>query len=296
MQHFTSISIIYNPTSTGSGKKLATELCHKLEVRLPNQKIAVVPTDYAGHAEELAYALAKKGKRPLIISVSGDGGYHEIVNGVMKAQAEGAHPTTGLLPAGNANDHFRNLHSYELVDAIASGKTQIIDLLELTYTEQGERHSRYAHSYIGFGFTPRAGQELNKHKLNWFNQIWLVAKVLLFLMRPVRIVIRGQHYSYDSLIFSNVPKMGKILTLSDIADASDGKFEIAAFRKRNKLRLIMTLFTASTTGLKVRRQAISYTFRTVKAELAQMDGEIITVDADSRVTVSMQPKTLHCIV
>jgi diacylglycerol kinase (ATP) len=296
MQHYTSVSIIYNPNSTGSGKKMATELCRKLGARLPKLHVAVVPTEYAGHAEELAYKLARKGKRPLVISASGDGGYHEVVNGVARAQLEGAHPTTGLLPAGNANDHFRNLHSHELVDAIATGATQTIDLLTLSYVSDGTQHSRFAHSYIGFGFTPIAGRELNKHRLNRFNQVWLIAKVLLFLQKPVRVTVRGHTYSYDSLIFCNVPKMSKVLTMSDIADATDGKFEIAVFRRRNKLHLILTLLTASTLGLRIRRQAISYSFRTVKQELGQLDGELVSVDPHSKVTVSIQPKALRCII
>ena len=296
MPHYTSISVIYNPNSTGSGKALAEELSKKLRALLPRQKITIIPTKYAGHAEELAYKLAKASKRALIISASGDGGYHEIVNGAVRAQTEGAHPTTGLLPAGNANDHFRSLHTYELADAVASGHTQTIDLLKFTYYEGGEQQERYAHSYIGLGFTPQAGRELNRHKLNWFNQIWLVAKILLFFLKPVRLKIRGEIRTYDSLIFSNVPKMSKILTISDIADATDGKFEIAAFRRRNRLRLILTLFTASTRGLKLRHQARTYAFRTTKSALVQLDGEVKTLDANSRATVSIEPKVLNCIV
>lgn len=298
MRHYTAISIIYNPRSTGEGKQLAHELEHKLRDRLPRRKITVLPTRHAGHAEELAYTLAKASKRPLIISVSGDGGYNEVVNGAVRAQLEGAQPTTGLMPAGNANDHFRSLHTYELADAAASGHAQIIDVLKLSYTDNGVLQERYAHSYIGLGFTPQAGNELNKnkHRLNRINEIWLVAKILLFFLRPVKLNVRGEIRAYDSLIFSNVSKLGKILTISNVADASDGKFEIIAFRRRNRLRLIFTLFTAWTRGLKGKRQAANYSFRTTKAAMVQLDGEILTLEANAKVTVSIEPKMLRCIV
>jgi len=34
----------------------------------------------------------------------------------------------------------------------------------------------------------------------------------------------------------------------------------------------------------------------VKRELVQLDGEIHTLDADTKVHVAVEPKTLHCIV
>jgi diacylglycerol kinase (ATP) len=109
------IAVIYNPNSTGSSKELATEFSKRLKKRLPDQAIELIATEHAGHGEEIAYELAKKYKRPLIISSSGDGGYHEVINGLMKAQHEGAHPVAGLLPAGNANDHHRNVTRGELI-------------------------------------------------------------------------------------------------------------------------------------------------------------------------------------
>src|SRR5690349_21162051 len=128
-QNFTDVVVIYNPNSTGPGKALATEL--KKEVT--SYDIRIIATKYAGHADELA----KASPRPLIISASGDGGYHEIVNGLIRAQQEGFRPNAGLLPAGNANDHYHDLEEPELAKSIAAGKTRNIDLLKLTTTVDG---------------------------------------------------------------------------------------------------------------------------------------------------------------
>ena len=163
---YTTIAIIYNPNSTGSSKQLAKEFADKVQSQLPKQKIELIATTHAGHAEELAYSLSKKTKHPLIISSSGDGGYNEVINGALKAQKEGNHPTTGLLPAGNANDHFNNLHNDDLVDLIVDGISKNIDVLKLTYTAEGQETERYAHSYIGLGLTSVVGNQLNKKKLN----------------------------------------------------------------------------------------------------------------------------------
>src|SRR5206468_12869554 len=151
MPHYTAITIIYNPISTGPGEKMADKLAATLKKTLPKKIISVVPTEYAGHAEVLAYKAAKASKRPLIISASGDGGYHEVVNGLMKAQQEGSQPVAGLLPAGNANDHYRHVHKGDIVEAILNAREKQIDLLKLSAISKRRPITRFAHSYIGLG-------------------------------------------------------------------------------------------------------------------------------------------------
>lgn len=298
MRTYSAITIIYNPHSTRRAKQLAQQLKTELKRRLPRQKVHLAATKRAGHAETLAYKLAKATKRPLIISASGDGGYHEVVNGLVRAQAEGATPTAGLLPAGNANDHFRNLHAREeLSEQIANDNARNIDLLKFRYVQDGQRQQRYAHSYIGLGLTPQAARELNQHELSKHKslEVWLVAKAIISL-RAIRLEVGDNIRHYDSLIFSNVPRMSKYLSLSDIGSAQDGKFEVTAFRRRNKFRLLLTLVTASTRGLKGTNQSKSFRFRTIKPQLVQLDGEIIQIDADSSATVSIDRGLLRCIV
>src|SRR6478752_4821166 len=81
---FTRIVIIFNPGSTGNAARLADELRDELVRRLPDVPLELRPTEYAGHARELARKAAGTG-RPLLVSVSGDGGYNEVVDGVMQA-------------------------------------------------------------------------------------------------------------------------------------------------------------------------------------------------------------------
>ncbi len=295
MIRYSSVSIIYNPNSTGASKSLAQALKRDLTELLPGQTVTLVATKHAGHGEKLAYELAMATKRPLIISSSGDGGYHEVVNGLMRAQTAGARPIAGLLPAGNANDHYHNLHTIDTSTAIKRGKSLSVDLLKLVGTADGKTYERYAHSYIGIGLTPKVGQELNKTVLNRFNQVWIVLKSLLVL-QPVQIIVGGKRRSYDSLIFSNVGKMSKVLSLSKYADMTDGKFEVTAFRRHTKLRLLMTLLHASTKGLTGDRQVSNYGFKTLKQTIVQLDGEIMTLDAKTDSGITIEPKVLEIII
>jgi hypothetical protein len=53
----------------------------ELGCRLPVVPVALQPTQHAGHAPELTRVSAATG-RPLIVAVSGDGVYNEVVNDI----------------------------------------------------------------------------------------------------------------------------------------------------------------------------------------------------------------------
>ncbi len=295
MNSYTAIAIIYNPNSTGPSQANARELEKQLKATKLRKLVKVIPTQHAGHAEDLAYKLAKTTERPLIIMSSGDGGYHEAINGALRAQAEGATPTCGLLPSGNANDHYRNLHKRPVAEQIVAGKQRRIDILKLQTTIDGQPWQRYAHSYIGVGLTPKVAMELNKVKLNRLLETWIVIKTL-HKMKATRLVVHGQERSYDSLIFSNVGSMSKVLSLSDSAELTDGKFEVISFRSHSKLYLLRQLVKAVTIGLHATRHTDHYSFTTVKPISLQLDGEIHKVSSKTDVAVRLEPGLLRCII
>lgn len=290
-----TITIIYNPLSTGSSQSMARAFKRDLLTKLPKQKITLRPTEYAGHAEELAYTLAKESKHPLIISSSGDGGYHEVINGVMRAQKEGYRATAGLLPAGNANDHHRNLHDEDLIERIIAGREKKIDVLKLEGRSNGKSIQRYGHSYIGFGLSPFVANRLNENKLNFFNQIWIFIQAFV-AQRSVKLNLDGKNRHYDSVIFSNVPSMSKYLRISKPSRVDDGMFEVTIFRRRSKMQLTTLLLKAIFTGVEEDVRVKDYHLRTVKETLVQIDGEIMTLDARSDVRIGIEKRALDCIV
>lgn len=100
---FDRVVLIFNPKSTGQARERAEDLRRDLGQRVPTLTVDLVPTEHAGHATELARTAAGAGS-PLVVSVSGDGGYNEVVNGVMQAandraaSAVRATPTTTGAP------------------------------------------------------------------------------------------------------------------------------------------------------------------------------------------------------
>ncbi len=292
---FGSVTIIYNPNSTGNSKSDAKELQKQLKKALPEIPVKSVPTEYAGHAEKIALGLAKSNKKPLIISSSGDGGYHEVINGVMLAGEKGKSAICAILPAGNANDHSRTMQDRPLFQAIKKGKVIRIDLLKVNMKKPGTVSARYAHSYIGLGLTPVIATELNRHTLNAFKETTLTLKTF-FKYRPFKIRRNGRIFSFDSLIFANINQMAKVLTLAEKNRPDDGKFEVISFPHAHKFQLIKKLFKAATTGLKNTRRERKYSFEVVKNMPMQMDGEVTKLSKGTRVDITSAREILRTII
>lgn len=294
MSAYTSISIIYNPNSTGPSQQMAKDLRKYLVSRYSNLKIETLATKYPGHAQKLAYSCAKSTANPLIISASGDGGYNEVINGAMTAQTEGAKPICAVLATGNANDHRRTLQKKPLNQAIVDEKIERIDLLAANIAHNGQTRIRYAHSYIGLGLTPVVAVELNKTSLNALKELWIVLKTF-YKFRPFKISVGEKTIRLDSIVFTNISEMAKILTLSKHAKIKDGKFEVVMFPHRHKLRLISRLLKASTTGLKPAKSYQIYKFRVLKHMPIQLDGEVEKLEKMSEITIESRRQILRTI-
>ena len=295
MPTYTAISIIYNPNSTGSSKDDAKELRNHLQNHYKRLKVTTIATKSAGHAETLAKEIALKTKRPLIISSSGDGGYHEVINGIMEAISQGAKPVCAVLPAGNANDHSRNVMSQPLAQAVIKEKISKIDLLHIEIRHKNKTLNRYAHSYIGLGLTPVAAVELNKQTLNAFRELKIVLRTF-FRFRPFKIEVNGKVLILDSILFTNISQMAKVLTVSKEASIKDGEFEVVTFPHARKIALITKLLRASTTGITPKKSYKNYEFKVLKRMPIQMDGEVSFLEKDSLVKVSSSKQVLPTVL
>lgn len=285
------VVIIYNPNSTGGSKENAAELAR--ELRAKSIEASVRKTTHAGHGEEIAETYAKRNEDIILISSSGDGGYHEVVNGALKNGQSKL--VVGVLASGNANDHSSALASDSLVKAITKGLFQTIDTIKITSTVQGQPWVRYAHSYAGIGVTATAAKRLTEERPNALTENWIVLHSL-FSFTYAKILEGQKKHRYSSIIFGNIDRMSKVLKLSDESSVRDGKFEFTAIRFKSKLRLIGYLFTAATIGLKDTRSIKKYSFKTIKALPIQMDGESYVIDKNTKVCVESMHRNLRCVL
>jgi diacylglycerol kinase (ATP) len=289
---FDRIVIVFNPLSTGSAARSAEELRDELAERLPAVPLELSPTHHAGHARDLARKAAGTGS-PLIVSVSGDGGYNEVVNGVMDAGNERA--VCAVRAAGNANDHRRVTRERPLADAIMAGDVRRIDLLRLTVGSGPAAHVRYAHSYIGLGLTPVVAVDLEKGgKGSWREIVSVVRGFSRFRPFPIRLE-DGRRRRIDSLVFANIAEMAKYAKLSEDGSLDDGRFEVITRRQTGKLRVLATAIRAATRGLGPQPSATHYAFTTLAPMPLQLDGELLELEADTKVAVDIAPQALATI-
>ena len=286
------IIVIFNPQSTGPAPRLAEELRAELVDRLPGVPVSMSPTERAGHARELAEEAARTG-RPLIISVSGDGGYNEVVDGAMRA--DNAEVVCAVMAAGNANDHRRTTRERPLTDAAVAGEVHRIDLLRLTLGSGSDSRTQYAHSYIGIGLTPVVAVDLEKGgKGSWKEIVSVVRTFARF--RPFTIELDdGTRRRFDSLLFANITQMAKYATLSDDGRPDDGHFEVISVAHTAKWRLLGVALRAATRGLGPQPTAEHYAFRTLKPTPLQLDGELLTLAPGTAVRVDIATAALATI-
>jgi diacylglycerol kinase family enzyme len=254
--------------------------------------LELCPTHHAGHARELAREAAGTGC-PLLVSVSGDGGYNEVVNGVMDAGNDRA--VCAVRGAGNANDHRRTTREGPLADAIVAGDVRRIDLLRLTVGSGTGAQTRYAHSYIGVGLTPVVAVDLEKGgKGSWKEIVSVVRAFSRFRPFPIRLE-DGRRRTIDSLLFANIAEMAKYATLSEDGRPDDGRFEVITQRRTGKLRVLATAVRAATRGLGRQPGATHYSFTTLAPMPLQLDGELLELHADTQVAVDIAPRALATI-
>jgi diacylglycerol kinase (ATP) len=287
--------LIFNPNSTGDAAGKAAQLRDELAERMPDLPVELQPTERAGHARELAREAAATGA-PLVVSVSGDGGYSEVVDGLMRSGSDRV--VAAVLAAGNANDHRRATRERSLADAIVSGgsggKVARMDLLRLTTGDTGDTGDtvQWAHSYIGLGLTPVVAIDLEKGSKGSLREIVSVVRTFS-RFRPFALDLEdGGRVRLDSLVFANIDQMAKFATLSE-GDPDDGVFEVITIPHTAKWRVLLTALRAATRGLGPQPSTRAYRFRTVTPTPLQIDGEVIEVAADTPVAVELAAAALR---
>lgn len=286
------VVLIFNPQSTGNAREQAEHLRDELADRAPQLPVRLLPTEHAGHARDLARAEAPTG-RPLIVSVSGDGGYSEVVDGILTAPAGEA--VAAVLPAGNANDHRRATRERPLADAILAGEVTRMDVLRLTVGEGPTAQAWHAHSYVGLGLTPIVAIDLERGGKGSMREIVSVVRTFA-RFRPFRIRLPdGSTPAYDSLVFANIDRMAKYATLSEDGSPDDGVFEVITIPHAAKWRVLLTALRAVTRGLGEQPHVHQFRFTTLVPTPMQVDGEVIEVEGGRPVAVEILPGALATV-
>ncbi|MFP5022678.1 diacylglycerol/lipid kinase family protein [Pseudonocardia phyllosphaerae] len=285
-----SVLVVFNPGSTGDAGPRAGRLRDELAAARPELPVTLRPTEHAGHAREIAREAARGTGRPLVVSASGDGGYNEVVNGIMDVPGTGA--AAAVLAAGNANDHDRVVSRRPLTEAILDGRTEPIDLLELVL---GDAEPRYAHSYVGFGLTPVVALQIENGGKGTLREVWTTLRAF-WRFTPFDIEFAdGQRRRIDNLVCANIGEMAKYAELAEGARPDDGRFEVVLLEHRPKWKQLAIAVRAALRGLGPQPATAEFRFTAIDPMPVQVDGEIDDVAAGSTVRVRCAAGALQVV-
>ena len=288
MKSIQSIFILYNPNSTGPAEQNALDL-KKLLAEKTQISCTLLETKREHHATELAKKHAEPGI--MIISSSGDGGFHELINGVLQSKAP-KQTVVGLLPSGNANDHHTARHTGELLPRIVKGEVTDMDVLEISWNDQVQ----YAHSYAGLGITAEIGKALTEKRPSALLEPWLVI-IGLIKRHPVRIIINGRKRRYDSFVINVIGKMSKYLATGEKNRPKDGTFDLMIHRHTSLNGLFRHLIKhVIQDDIKDATTRRSLAFTTTHKTSIQLDGEVYVIGPSTKVTVTCLSDALRCII
>lgn len=292
MPPIAEVVVVFNPQSSGDGERLAHELQERLHAAAPDLPVELVATEHAGHGRELAARHAARATPEhvvLVVSASGDGGFHDVVNGVVDAGGAAVGAAAAVLAAGNANDHRRSTAQRPLDEAIADHDLSRLDLLTL---QRSDGATEYAHSYIGVGVT--AAVAVGLEESGGKGSIGEVLTTLRVLREQVPVVLErdGRRCSYDAIVASTVRGMAKFVTLDPDAEPDDGRFEVTELGHLRPWQYPGILARAATGKLPGRQGVTSYAFRTTATTPVQLDGEVRELAGGTDVTVGIAPGAL----
>ena len=199
--------IIVNPTSgRGAGEQSVPQI--ETQLRHLGLNYQIERTERPWHAAELAQQAAQEGF-DVVVAAGGDGTANEVLNGLMKAKANGVDlPALGVLSVGRGNDFAFSMGVPTELEpgcqTLAQNHRQMIDvgLVSGGLYPQG----RYFGNGVGIGFDAVVGFEALKLKRLHGFPSYLVAAlktIFLYFQAPqVQITFEGQKITLPALMVS----------------------------------------------------------------------------------------------
>ena len=245
-------AFIVNPAS-GQGKH-DMDLIPEIEELIhgnPNRDIKVYYTRGEKDATVLAELIAGEAEEDTVIfACGGDGTIQEVANGIYGHE----HGILGIVPVGSGNDFVRelakskgNTDSYLRLPAHFNGMIRRIDLIRMSWIEDGEERSHLITNGINIGFDGNTA--ILAHDLKRLPLVSGTGSYLLAVARnlaakkgqKLRITADGKDFHTGELLLATAANGGFCgggVQSCPRADLSDGLIELMAIRDISRLRFI----------------------------------------------------------
>jgi diacylglycerol kinase (ATP) len=181
------LCVIFNPTA---GRRRLSEHLERFR-RVFGNGFAPLPTQRAGHAEELAFDAARAGCR-VVAAAGGDGTVHEVANGLLRAERNDV--ALAVWPVGSANDFAFSLGLD--ADGWLRPDAPPLDAVDIGVVRSPDGRQRYFVNGLGLGFN--GAVTLESRRIRWLQGLPLYSLALLralcwhFVHPRMRVTLDGK--------------------------------------------------------------------------------------------------------
>lgn len=210
-------------------------------------------TEYAGHATRITREALESGCR-FVVAVGGDGTIHEVVNGmIVDDRAVRPDAVLGIVAAGTGSDFIKTFGLPEMpghaVAHLDGGEAFPIDIGKVTYTENGNRATRYFPNIaeVGIGAETVAKAQSLPRWLGptvYFFAFWMVIRGFKPANVKVDLVDRVHEGRMSNLVVANGQFFGGGMKVAPKAAPTDGLLDIQihSARKREAIAIMPRMY------------------------------------------------------
>lgn len=284
------VTLVVNPRSGGgrAGRKLP-KIVAQLRATLPSAEVLVITsTSWVDAQAHISAAAVGAREGDTVVVVGGDGMAHLGLNGCAHTAA-----TLAIIPAGTGNDFARALGIASIDDAlaaIATGRTQHLDLTKVRSESVGER---YVGAAVSSGYDARVNRATNDTRLRFGSLSYGVIamrELMGFTPLQYRLVIDGEPRQFEGMLVAvcNTGIIGGGMRMSPVADPTDGYLDltlVSPVGRGTLLRMLPSMYS----GKFVEHPAVEL----VRAKRVDIDGDGIFLMGDGE-ELGDVPAVLEC--
>ena len=219
---------IYNPLS-GKNKRLMKKMDY-IEKKLKEKYdvLDIVPTQYAGHAIDLARNSC--GKYDALIFSGGDGTFSEVVKGIGESKEA---PTLGFIPSGTISDMANNYkiprNIKKAIDVCVDGSKTKIDVCKIN-----DSYFAYAGAFGTYAAAPLKATAKMKKKYGKMAYFMEGAKEAFKVnSHKLEVTVGKKTFTQDSILtlVLNTKSVGGFSKFNYQNKLGDGKFDVVIVKK-----------------------------------------------------------------
>lgn len=288
------VVIIFNPAA-GQADQAQASLEQVSQLwRDRGWQVDLAPTQFAGHATELAQNAAHQGYT-CAIAAGGDGTVNEVMNGLV-----GSRTALGVLPIGTVNIWAREMGLPMETQGAAKG---LLDA-EIVTVDVGQAGDRYFLLMAGIGFDAAVTAQINPREKKWLGAIAYVKQAFhtAWQFRGVRTALRidGKRIRGRILmiVVGNSQLYGGVVKMTAHAVINDGLLDVCVIKGRSMLvaplRLLSIFLRNYNRDPKVKYYKARQISITGKRHLpVQVDGDFL---GHTPLQFQIKPKALRVLV